>query len=139
MLREDLEEGEPGFEVCDDGNTSDGDCCNATCTAGTGAGACCDFDTGEKKLIFVNELNQCLAALGAQYSNVQYIEVAYGHLDYLDNICQEFGYSSYASTHGGDQCTGSAYMYPSHCGQGWLGTSCWNGCGNANYDGFYCN
>ena len=30
-------------------------------------------------------------------------------------------------------------MYPGHCGQGWLGGKCLNGCGNANHLGFRCS
>ena len=69
---------------------------------------------------------------------MQYIEVAYGNTDYLDNICQAMGHTSYSHCHGGDQCGPGADMYPSHCNQGWLGPACHNGCGNTNYDGFYC-
>ena len=87
----------------------------------------------------VNELNDCLQALGSGHSNVQYIEVAYGYSYYLDNVCQAFGYNSYSGTYGGDTCSsGSPVQYPSHCNYGWLGSACTNGCGNANYAGFYC-
>ena len=122
-------------ENCDDGNNQAGDGCAADCKTES---ECGQFDAGEKKLIMVAELNQCLAKLGASFSNVQYIEIAYGHLDYLDKVCQAFGYASYNTTHGGDQCGASANMYPSYCGQGWLGGACGNGCGNTNYDGYYC-
>ena len=97
------------------------------------------IDPGGDKLIMVADLNACLKAKGAAFYNVQWIEVAYGNTSYLDNVCKAMGYSSYSTTHGGDQCSNSANMYPSHCGQGWLGAACSNGCGNANYDGFYCN
>ncbi len=123
-------------EDCDDGNNQDNDGCSAGCKSESKCGG---FDGGEKKLIMVSELNQCLQALGAQFAGVQFIEIAYGHLDYLDNICKAFGYTSYKTTHGGDKCNSSAKMYPSHCGQGWLGAACGNGCGNTNYDAFYCN
>ena len=120
-------------EECDDGNNVNDDGCSANCVKESQ----CE-DVGNDKLIYVSELNSCLAALGAQFSAVQYIEVAYGHTDYLDNICDAMGYQSYNGCHGGDQCGGSAKMYPSHCGQGWLGGPCHNGCGNVNYDAFYC-
>jgi cysteine-rich repeat protein len=120
-------------EDCDDGNKTPGDGCDALCQSE----ASC-VDQGNDKLIYVNELNACLLALGAQFHNVQWIEVKYGYTDYLDNICKEMGYSSYSNPHGGDKCGNSANMYPSHCGQGWLGPACFNGCGNTNYDGFYC-
>jgi hypothetical protein len=97
------------------------------------------IDPGGDKLIMVADLNACLKAKGAAFYNVQWIEVAYGNTSYLDNVCKAMGYSSYSSPHGGDQCNNSANMYPSHCSQGWLGNACFNGCGNTNYDGFYCN
>jgi hypothetical protein len=103
------------------------------------ASTCGAFDVGGDKLILVSELNSCLGAFGA-FSGVQYIEVAYGNTSYLDNVCNAFGYGTYAGPHGGDQCSSGAYMYPSYCGQGWNSpNSCFNGCGNTNYDGFYCN
>ncbi len=124
-------------ESCDDGGNTSGDGCSATCTSESKCGA---FDGGEKKKITVAELNQCLAALGANCTNVQYIEVAYGKTDYLDKICKEFGYNAYSGNFGGDTCSGgSPRQYPSHCGQGWLGSCCNNGCGNTNYSAFFCN
>jgi len=93
-------------------------------------------------MITVKELNSCLKALGAIFSNVQYIEVAYGHTDYLDNICDAFGLGLYAGPVGSDACYGggaNAMMYPSHCSQGWLGDMCNNGCGYDNYDAFDCH
>ena len=122
-----------GAEQCDDGNTKDGDGCSGQCKAESGC-----IDTGGDKLILVAELNACLKFKGAAFFNVQYIEVAYGHTDYLDNVCQAMGYSGYSTTYGGDKCSTDAKMYPSHCAQGWLGNQCSNGCGNVNYDGFYC-
>jgi len=120
-------------EECDDGNTQNNDGCDSNCQDE----AQC-VDSGNDKLIYVAELNACLQALGAQFSAVQYIEVAYGHTDYLDNICQAMGYQAYNGCHGGDKCNSSAKMYPSYCNQGWLGGPCHNGCGNVNYDGFFC-
>ncbi len=121
-------------EACDDGNNTNGDGCDANCVS---EHKC--TDVGGDKLIYVSELNACLSTLGAQFASVQWIEVAYGNTSYLTNICKEMGYSSYSTTHGGDKCSSSANMYPSHCNQGWLGGACHNGCGNTNYDGFYCN
>jgi cysteine-rich repeat protein len=123
-----------GVEQCDDGNSNPNDGCDAQCQS---ENTC--TDTGEQKLITVAELNSCLQAVGAAFFNVQYIEVAYGNTSYLDNVCKEFGYNNYSGTWGGDLCNSSAYMYPSYCGQGWKGGGCSNGCGNANYGGFYCN
>ena len=123
-----------GAEECDDGNNANGDGCSSQCKSE----ASCT-DVGNDKLIYVSELNACLKSLGAQFYNVQWIEVAYGHTDYLTKICKEMGYSSYKSTHGGDKCNSGADMYPSYCNQGWLGPKCHNGCGNTNYDAFYCN
>jgi len=121
-------------EDCDDGNSNNGDGCSNICKKGV----CSGLDAGNDKLIYVSELNACLKAAGAAFYSVQWIEVAYGHTDYLDNVCKAMGYAAYAGTHGGDQCGSSANMYPSHCGQGWLGSACGNGCGNTNYDAFYC-
>jgi cysteine-rich repeat protein len=126
-----------GDEECDDGNTQGGDCCSPVCST-DGGNTCCGLDDGNDKLIYIAELNACLSALGAAFSNVQWIEVAYDNTDYLDNVCQAFGYVVYTGPHGGDQCNSSANMYPSHCNQGWLGGACGNGCGNTNYDGFFC-
>ena len=120
-------------EECDDSNLVNDDGCDSNCQSE----ASCT-DVGNDKLIYVSELNACLQALGAQFHNVQYIEVHYGNTEYLDNICQAMGHASYNGCHGGDQCGPGADMYPSHCNQGWLGPACHNGCGNTNYDGFYC-
>jgi len=123
-------------EACDDGNSTPGDGCDASCKKES---TCGTLDNGADKVITVSELNACLQKLGAQFYNVQYIEVAYGHTDYLDNVCKSFGYNAYSTVNGGDLCSNAANMYPSHCGQGWLGQACWNGCGNANYGSFSCN
>lgn len=112
-------------------NVDDGSCVLAV--------HCAALDVGEPQLITVDELNDCLEVVGAAFYEVEYIEVAYGNTDYLDNVCQTFGYVSYAGPWGGDLCDTSANMYPSHCGQGWLGDACGNGCGNTNYGGFHCN
>ncbi len=120
-------------EECDDGNLANDDGCDSGCQKEADC-----VDQGDDKIIYVSELNACLQALGAQFSAVSYIEVAYGNTEYLDNICQAMGYSSYNGCHGGDKCSNAAHMYPSHCNQGWLGGPCWNGCGNVNYDGFFC-
>ena len=120
-------------EECDDGNKTPDDGCDSDCQKESDC-----VDQGNDKLIYVSELNACLQTLGAQFSAVQFIEVAYGNTGYLDNICKAMGYDSYNGCHGGDQCSSAANMYPSHCGQGWLGGPCWNGCGNVNYDGFFC-
>ena len=72
--------------------------------------------------ITVAELNLCLQELGAKFSSVDYIEVAYGRTDYLDNVCHEFQRGSkYLMVLGDDQCASSSpYQYPSYCGQGLL-------------------
>jgi hypothetical protein len=89
--------------------------------------------------ISVSELNSCLQVLGAAFYAVEYIEVAYGNTDYLDNICVVgFGYGSYASAVYEDSSAPDGNYYPSSCGNGWLGSACWNGNGNANYLGFTC-
>jgi len=92
------------------------------------------------KHVYVAALNKCLKRLGAKFYHVQWIEVAYGKTNYLTNICRKMfgGASRYIGTIGGDRCSSSAAMYPSSCGQGWLGRKCNNGCGNANYAGFRC-
>ena len=88
-------------------------------------------------------LRGCLNRLGSSGSHqIEYIEVAYGYTAYLDNVCNAIHPgSSYDSSRTGSQpdaCTSTAYMYPGHCGGGWLRGDCRNGCGNANYRGFYC-
>lgn len=104
------------------------------------SGRCTCRGISRDKNVYVNELNQCLRRVGAQFYRVQWIEVAYGKTSYLTHICQQmFGSGSrYKGTIGGDRCSSSAYMYPSYCGQGWKGRGCSNGCGNANYAGFRC-
>ena len=89
-------------------------------------------------------LRACLTSLGATGSNeIEYIETAYGNDDYLNKVCEAVDlsliYDKSRTESQPDSCSGkSTYMYPSHCGQGWLGNDCTNGCGNDNYDGFYC-
>jgi len=90
------------------------------------------------KTITVAKLNAVLKAQGAAFYNVQFIEVHYGRTDYLDKICNVLGLGSYKGTVGPDMCNSGADMYPSHCGQGWLGNKCHNGCGNNNYAAFTC-
>ena len=69
-------------------------------------------------VITVDELNTCLNTVGAACSSVQYIEIAYGHTDYLDEICRQFGFHGFKEALGSDQCySGSPTQYPSHCGQ----------------------
>ncbi|MFT6146843.1 MAG: hypothetical protein ACJAV2_004739 [Myxococcota bacterium] len=119
----------------------DGLSCNGTeCLSCSGA--CCGLDGGTVGSITVAELNSCLGALGVSSPSIQYIEVAYGHTNYLDTICQEFGYASYASVYGSDQCSSppvSPRQYPSYCNPGVVSNGCTNGCGNTNYPGFVCN
>ena len=137
--------GQPATDDCNNNCGYEGTFCGSGQTCSNGSclscvGACCGLDQGNDQLILVSELNDCLQAAGSAFSSVNYIEVAYGNTSYLDNVCQEFGYNAYDGPYGGDTCSGgSAYQYPSYCGQGWLGNSCYNGCGNANYAGFYCN
>ena len=89
-------------------------------------------------------LRDCLRRLGSSGSRqIEHIEVAYGYSAYLDNVCNAIHsgstYDSSRTQAQTDSCRGgSAYMYPSHCGGGWLRGDCINGCGNANYRGFYC-
>ena len=94
-------------------------------------------------------LRGCLSILGATgIEEIDYIETAYGHTDYLDKVCNVIGenltYDSSRTESQPDICPHApinpgGYMYPSHCNQGWLGTDCRNGCGNRqNYAGFYC-
>lgn len=125
-----------GEEECDDGNDVDDDDCSNTCTS---THVCSGIDQAPLKRISIPELNQCLAANGAAFSNVQFIEIAYGNTEYLTNVCNSFGYGAYAGVpNEGDFCSSSANMYPSHCGQGWLGGACGNGCGNTNHLAFFC-
>lgn len=120
-------------EQCPDGLSCNGSEC-VSCQ-----GACCGLDLGAVGSISVGELNACLAALGVSNPSIQFIEVAYGYTNYLDTICQEFGYASYSSPYGGDSCSSSARMYPSYCNPGIVSNGCTNGCGNTNYPGFVCN
>ena len=88
-------------------------------------------------------LRGCLESLGATGTKqIEYIETTYGHDDYLNNVCNAVNvHLSYDKTRTElqpDSCTTSAHMYPSHCNQGWLGQDCSNGCGNVDYNGFYC-
>ena len=91
-------------------------------------------------------LRECLVSLGSTgTAQIEYIETYYGHTDYLDKVCDAtLPGSSFDQELTEAQpdvvCTSSAYRYPSHCSQGWLGNDCSNGCANyiANYAGFYC-
>ena len=88
-------------------------------------------------------LRECLASLGSTgTAQIEYIETQYGNRDYLDNVCNATlpgsTFDRELTEAQPDVCTSSAYMYPSHCSQGWLGNDCSNGCGHANYAGFYC-
>ena len=94
-----------------------------------------------------NRLRSCLTSLdGTGTIEIEYIETAYSTygLNYLDNVCKAINpHLSYDKDRTEAQpdafTSGSAYMYPSSCGQGWLGNDCSNGHGNSNYDGFYCS
>ena len=85
-------------------------------------------------------LRSCLETLGATGTKqVQYIETAYGNDNYLHRVCnavnEHYSYDKYRTESQPDSCTkGGAYMYPSHCDQGWLGQDCLNGCGYPNYN-----
>jgi len=91
-------------------------------------------------------LRDCLVSLGSTGSEqIEYIETAYGENDYLDKVCNATLpgsiYNQVLTEAQADACrstTKAIMMYPSHCSQGWLGNDCNNGCGNANYAGFYC-
>ena len=89
-------------------------------------------------------LRACLISLGStETSSIEYIEIAYGNTDWLDNVCNAINsgskFDKARTETQPDACTvGSARMYPSTCSNGWLGNSCTNGCGNQNYNGFYC-
>ncbi len=90
-------------------------------------------------------LRGCLQSLGATGTEeIEYIETAYSHDDYLNNVCNavyvDLSYDKTRTESLPHSCTisHSTYMYPSHCNQGWLGNDCSNGCGNTNYNGFYC-
>ena len=91
-----------------------------------------------------SRLRECLTSLGGVGTNqIDYIEVVSGNTDYLDKVCQAtspgYTYDAIRTTEQSDECTTGGYMYPSHCFQGWLGGDCRNGCGNDNYNGFYCH
>ena len=89
-------------------------------------------------------LRACLNSLGSSgTSQIEYIEISYGKTDFLDNVCDAINpgsiFNQALTETQPDSCTsGSSMMYPSYCSQGWLGGDCFNGCGNANYAGFYC-
>ena len=90
-------------------------------------------------------LRGCLNILGATGTKeIEYIETDYGHTDYLDKICNTIGENlTYDSSRTESQPdifhSGSAYMYPGACRQGWLLCGDYNsGYGNRNYAGFYC-
>ena len=88
-------------------------------------------------------LRGCLRKLGSSGSHqIEFIETEYGYRDYLDNVCNAIHsgstYDRARTEAQPDACGTSAYMYPGHCGGGWLRGDCQNGCGNQNYRGFYC-
>jgi len=103
-----------------------------------GTKAAADKFNKQGPIVTVADLNRFLLSRGAKFSNVQWIEVAYGKTDYLTKVCQGLGFSRYVGPVGGDRCNSGANMYPSHCNQGWLGGKCGNGCGNTNYAAFKC-
>ena len=89
-------------------------------------------------------LRGCLISLGSTKTRqIDYIEIASGKTDFLDNVCDAITPGSTfdlsLTEKQPDMCfSGSKIMYPSHCNEGWLEQDCSNGCGNANYKGFYC-
>lgn len=89
-------------------------------------------------------LRACLISLGStETSSIEYIEIAYGKTDWLDKVCDAINsgsiFDKVRTETQPDACSvGSPRMYPSICSNGWLGRSCTNGCGNQNYNGFYC-
>ena len=92
------------------------------------------------------KLKDCLISLGStRTSQIEYIEIAYGKTEYLDNVCNFINpgskFNKELTEKQPDSCTdGNPVMYPSTCSQRWLGNDagCTNGCGNNNYQGFYC-
>ena len=104
----------------------------------------CKLDSNN--FMMAASLRGCLNFLGATGTKeIECMDLDYGHTDYLDKICNVIGenltYDSSRTESQPDICqsgSGSAYMYPSHCNKGWLGTDCSNGCGTENFAGFYC-
>ena len=104
----------------------------------------CKLDSNN--FMMAASLRGCLMILGATGTKeIEYIETSHGNTDYLDKICNAIGenltYDSSRTESQPDIChsgSGSAYMYPSHCNQGWLGTDCRNGWPQRRPAGFYC-
>ena len=103
----------------------------------------CNLDS--ENYMMAASLRGCLKSLGATGNGtIKYIDIAYGHTDYLDNVCNSVSpnliFDKSRTESQPDSCPigSGAFQYPSHCEQGWLGTDCTNGCAYMNYLGFYC-
>ena len=102
----------------------------------------CKLDSNN--FMMAASLRGCLMILGATGTKeIEYIETSHGNTDYLDKICNVIGENlTYDSSRTESQPdifhSGSAYMYPASCGQGWLGRDCSRNYGDRNFAGFYC-
>ena len=89
-------------------------------------------------------LRGCLISLGSTKTRqIEYIEIHYGKTELLDNVCDAIKPGSTLDLSltetQPDMCSsGTKIMYPSNCKEGWIECDYSNGCGNANYEGFYC-
>lgn len=89
-------------------------------------------------------LRTCLSALGGSGSaEVEYIDLSSGS-DYLDEVCRfisaSYVFDQAATSAQPDECgSGSSYVYPGPCENGWLGDDCTHDCtSGSQYTGFYC-
>ena len=102
----------------------------------------CNLD--QNNFMAATFLRDCLVSLGSTKTRqIEYIEIHYGNTEFLDNVCDAIApgtkFDLSLTEKQPDRCSsGSKVMYPSHCNEGWLEQDCSNGCGNANYEGFYC-
>ena len=103
----------------------------------------CKLDSNN--FLMAASLRGCLMILGATGTKeIEYIEPFSHRTDHLDKICNTIGenltYDSSRTESQPDIChSGSAYMYPGPCGQGWLECKGHKyGCFNRDYAGFYC-
>ena len=93
--------------------------------------------------MLAKDLGECLLKLGGPPGQeIEFIEIHYGHWDFLDNICRSINskliFDRIRTEQQNDKCEvgDSAFMYPANCGLKFEG--CVRNCTYMEYIGFYC-